>query len=109
MVSTRKKTFRQTRNVVETITTDLSGVYEELKNAEEQNEQSKYDNCFSVEEVCSKLGENQKNARDIIRNCIADGTCEYAGKRRGTGIDNRIIKTPVYRFKLKNNGKKKRK
>ena len=99
MANSYQKTSRQKRNVAEVIVTDdLASALKEIRYLDEPN----LDDCYSVNDVCSKLGENKNNAREIIKDCIENGTCEHAGKRRETGIDGRIVKTPVYRFKFKN-------
>jgi len=98
MGRTREKTSKQRRDAVEIIETDVASALAEIRYADEPS----YEGCFSVEEICDRLGESEKNARYIIKDCIASGTCEYAGKRRGTGIDGRVTRTPVYRFKFKN-------
>lgn len=99
MASSHQKTARQKRDVVEVIITDdLASALEEIRYLDEPN----LDDCYSVNDVCEKLGETKSNARDIIKDCIENGTCEYAGKRRETAIDRRVVKIPVYRFKFKN-------
>lgn len=104
MASSHQKDARQKRDVTEVVMTDLSSALEKIRHLDEPD----LDDCYSINEICERLGENVRNVRNIVKDCMANGTCEYAGKRRGTGIDGRIIKIPVYRFKFKNkNGKKK--
>ncbi|MBD3408516.1 MAG: hypothetical protein GF411_20500 [Candidatus Lokiarchaeota archaeon] len=103
MAISHNKTARQKKDVTETIVTDdLASAIRELRS--HSNEQD-FSDCYSIEDICNRLGENYRNARNIIKDCMANGTCEYAGKRRGRGIDGRITKTPVYRFKFKNKKK----
>jgi len=104
MAGSHHKTARQKRDAPEVIITDLSSALEEIRFADEPD----LSDCYSIDDICDRLGENRKNAYDIVKDCIANGTCEYAGKRRGTGIDGRMIKTPVYRFKFKNKKRRKK-
>jgi len=106
MAIAHNKTTGQKRDVVETIiTNDLASAINQLRYPEEETDN--FDDCYSVNEMSSKLGETSDNVRDIIKDCISNGTCEYAGKRHGVGIDNRTTKIPVYRFKFKNKKRKK--
>jgi len=99
MANSHQKASRQKRNVTEVVVTDdLASALEEIRHADGPD----LGDCYSVNEICDRLGENRNSVYDIIKDCIENGTCEYAGKRRGTGIDGRTIKTPVYRFKFKN-------
>ena len=105
MAITHNKTIGQKRDVVKTIDTgDLASAIDQLRYQEDIDN---FDDCYSVKEMSRKLGETSDNVRDIIKDCISNGTCEYAGKRHGVGIDNRTTKTPVYRFKFKNKKRKK--
>lgn len=98
MAGSHNKTSRQKRNAAEIIVTDLSLALQELREIEEPQ----FDDCFSIEEICERLGETKRNAYNIVKDCMKNGNCEYAGKRAGKGIDGRTTKTPVYRFKFKN-------
>jgi len=105
MGRTHKKTVKQKRIATETIEIDdITLALRDLVDVKEED----FADCLSVEQVAEKLGEDKNKARAIIKEGIANGSCEYAGKRRGTGIDGRITKIPVYRFKFKNKGGNKR-
>jgi hypothetical protein len=100
MGSTHNQNSRQKRHASQTIITDLSSAIEELRQTGDEPED--FDDCYSIKDMCDKLGENRAAVYDIVNDCIANGTCEHAGKRRGVGIDGRIKRTPVYKFKFKN-------
>lgn len=103
MVNPRTATFKQKRNAVEVVILDIDPVIEESH----LQEQDDFTDCYSVSEICEELGQTVRSIRNIIKECISKGTCEYAGKRLGMGIDGRVTKTPMYRFKFKNkNGTK---
>ena len=101
MGSAHNKNVRQKRNASQIMITDLESAYEELKTTKETKTKKELDDCYSVDEICEKLGETKRNTYNIIKDCMANGSCECAGKRSGSGIDGRITRTPVYRFKNK--------
>lgn len=99
MGNSHNENVRHKRNAVEVVVTDdLSSALKELRHVNEPD----LSDCYSINDICDKLGESRRNVYNIVKDCMANGTCEYAGKRREIGIDRRMAKIPVYRFKFKN-------
>jgi hypothetical protein len=95
----RNKNARQERHAIETMTFDLSSAIELIKNTNDKDES--LSNCLSMEEICEKLNISIDKTRKVVKQCFEQGIIEFAGKRNGEGIDGRITKVPVYRFKDK--------
>jgi len=108
MVNTRKKTSKQNRNAAEIVEIDhiISALNEIQQSEEECNE---FPDCYSVKEICECIGKGDRATRKMIKQCMSNGTCEYAGRRQSIGIDGRVVWTPVYRFKNKIGKQKKKK
>jgi len=92
------KITRQKGHVDNFITDDLSSAMDALKlDAKEES----FDGCFSTEEIVEKTKRCKAHVQEFIKKSIKDGDCEFVGKRSGIGIDGRVTKTPVYKFKFK--------
>lgn len=98
MASTHNKTARHEKHASETIITDTLSLIEDI--VVECNDD--FEGCVSVREIGDWLGRDGWWVRIFIRKCIEAGMCEFVGKRVNSGIDGRIVKTPVYRFNFKN-------
>lgn len=105
MASTHNKAARQEKHATETVIMNLSAALADRGCNDDGN--AELSDCLSVKELCSELGRSDPFVRSLIRECMSDGTCEFAGKRTSIGIDGRTTKTPVYRFKFKNRKKRK--
>ena len=52
----------------------------------------------SIREIRAALNVSEQKARDIVREAQEAGRAEFAGRRRGVGIDGRPRYTPVCRM-----------
>ena len=57
---------------------------------------------FAREDVEDALNIRESRAHDLLRRWFRKGLIEFAGRKQGNGIDGRVIYTPVYRMKKKN-------
>jgi hypothetical protein len=88
------KNVRQQRNVNQVLDVELQSAWDEFKIAASDDLKG----CYSTLEIREKAGIGERRIYGVMKEWVARGVFEFAGRRPEIGIDGRTLRIPVYRF-----------